>query len=229
MRLRELHPWRVTIAQGKAIQERLAPQVSFVNALAPQVRCVAGLDISGADQQGQSLGAAVVLSYPGLTPGEVKTAKVEPGMPYVPGFLSFREVPVLAAALEALTLTPDLVLVDGQGYAHPRRFGLACHLGLLMELPTIGCAKSVLVGSHGPLGLERGSTAPMMDGGEVVGMAVRTRTGVSPVYVSVGHKIDFKTAVEWVLACGDGYRVPEPTRLAHHAASGRLTLAPAPS
>ena len=229
MRLRELHPWRVSTAQGKAIQERLAPEVSFVNAVDAQVRCVAGLDISGADQQGKSLGAAVVLSYPGLTPQEVKTAKVDPGMPYVPGLLSFREVPVLAAALEALTVTPDLVLVDGQGYAHPRRFGLACHLGLSMELPTIGCAKSVLVGSHGPLGRERGSTAPLMDGGEVVGMAVRTRTGVSPVYVSVGHKIDLQTAVDWVLAFGGGYRVPEPTRLAHQAASGRLTTAPAPS
>ena len=148
-------------------------------------------------------------------------------MPYVPGLLSFRETPVLVKALERLRRTPDLIIVDGQGTAHPRSFGVACHVGLIADTPTIGCGKSRLTGKHGPLPSEAGSQADLVHKGRVVGRAVRTRTGVSPVFVSVGHKIDLESAVKWVLACCRGRKVPETTRLAHRAAAGLLTTATA--
>jgi deoxyribonuclease V len=129
---------------------------------------------------------------------------------------------VAALALEKLVVTPDLILVDGQGLAHPRRFGIACHIGLLAEIPTIGCAKSILRGRHGPLGVEEGAVAELVDGHEVVGAALRTKKSASPVYVSVGHKVELASAVRWVLRCCRGYRLPEPTRLAHLAAGGQL-------
>ena len=130
--------------------------------------------------------------------------------------------PLVLGALERLSITPDFLLADGQRLAHPRRFGLACHLGLLSDLPTIGCAKSILLGRHGPLSREQGSWAPLEDKGEVVGAALRTRQGVSPIYVSIGYKVDLPSALRWTLACCAGYRMPEPTRLAHQAAAGRL-------
>jgi deoxyribonuclease V len=222
VRLKVLHPWRVAPAEARAIQDRLASEVSFFSSLPEQVRYVAGVDISGTDSQALATGAVVGLTFPELEVAEVRVVRQEPGMPYVPGFLSFREVPVLVGALEALDHSPDLILVDGQGFAHPRRFGLACHLGLLTETPTIGCAKSVLCGKHDPLAPERGFTAPLIDRDEVVGMALRTRDGVSPVYVSVGHGMDLGSAAEWALACGGGLRIPESTRLAHQATAGRL-------
>ena len=150
-------------------------------------------------------------------------AQARPRLPYIPGLLSFRETPVLADALEALTTAPDIIMVDGQGYAHPRRFGIACHIGLLADTPTVGCAKSILRGRHATLGREEGAQAPLVDGGEVVGMALRTRADVPPVYVSVGHKVDLDSATCWVLACCRGRRLPEPTRLAHQAAAGQFT------
>lgn len=184
---------------------------------------MAGLDLSPEDRAtGQVTGAAVVLTFPDLELAEVKVARARPLMPYIPGLLAFREAPVLALALERLTLTPDLLIVDGHGLAHPRRFGIACHIGLLTDRPTVGCAKSILRGSHEPLPPEQGAWVPLVDRGEVIGAAVRTRPGVSPVYVSVGHRVDLATAVHWVLACCRGYRLPEPTRLAHQAAAGRL-------
>ena len=145
-----------------------------------------------------------------------------PRFPYILGLLSFRESPLILAALERLTLTPGLLLVDGQGVAHPRRFGIACHLGLLADLPAIGCAKSILRGRHGPLGEEEAASAELLHDGEVVGAALRTRTGVTPVYISVGHKLDLASAIKWTLALCRGYRLPEPTRLAHRAAGGGL-------
>jgi len=140
--------------------------------------------------------------------------------PYVPGLLSFREIPVITPAFERLHSVPDLVVVDGQGYAHPRRFGLASHLGVLLGLPTIGCAKSRLIGRYAPPGSERGATSPLLDRGEMIGCVVRTRTGVSPLFISVGHLIGLDEAVEWILKLTKGLRQPEPTRLAHLAAAG---------
>jgi deoxyribonuclease V len=166
--------------------------------------------------------AAVVLSYPEVRVGEMKVVKGSLNFPYIPGLLSFRESPLTLAACEAIELTPDLVLVDGHGYAHPRRMGFACHVGLFLDTPTIGCAKSMLCGKYEGPGEGSGSHTEVVDRGETIGAAVRTRTGVRPVYASVGHKVSLETATHWVLQSCRGYRVPEPLRLAHLAAGGKL-------
>lgn len=222
MKVQALHSWDLTPSEAMELQRRLASRVSRTNGLRQPPRYIAGADISGARRDEEALGAVVVLRYPELEVAEVRTTRKRPPMPYVPGLLSFRETPVLLDAFERLTVTPDLVMVDGQGLAHPRRFGIACHIGLLLDLPSIGCAKSILVGRHGPLGHPRGAQAPLQDGAEVVGVALRTQDGAAPVFVSVGHKVDLETAVAWVLACAPRFRLPEPTRMAHEAASGRL-------
>jgi deoxyribonuclease V len=147
------------------------------------------------------------------------TAELPTPFPYIPGLLSFREIPVILAALEKLQTTPDVLMTDGHGMAHPRRFGLACHLGVLLDLPTIGCAKSVFVGEHETLPEAQGSTKPLMDGAETIGMAMRTRDKVKPIYVSIGQYVDLSSAVRVVLACGVGYRLPGPIRWADRLAS----------
>ena len=213
----------MSVQEAKDFQRHFAPLVSCDSGIPRSVRHVAGVDVSPPGVEGTVRGAVVVLSYPDLLLEEIRLAEGRPGLPYVPGLLSFRETPVLVAAFERLELTPDIVIVDGHGFAHPRRFGLACHLGLLTDTPTVGCAKSILTGQHGPLGGEAGSRAELVDRNEVLGMAVRTRMGTRPVYVSVGHKVDLSSAVEWVLACCIGYRLPETTRFAHKAAAGGLS------
>jgi len=223
VRVRALHRWDVSPAEAVGIQRRLAALVVCEGAVrAPQL--IAGIGGSagvGAPGGRAALAAVVVVQWPGLEPVEQSVVRAEIRFPYMPGLLSFREIPVLLPALERLRSTPDLVLVDGQGIAHPRRLGLASHLGLLLDLPTIGCAKSRLVGTlAGPLGEERGATAPLVDAGEEVGRAVRTRTGAKPLYVSVGHRISLDCAVQWVLSLAPRYRIPEPVRLAHQAAAG---------
>jgi deoxyribonuclease V len=160
----------------------------------------------------------VVLRYPGLETVETAVFVGPLVMPYVPGLLSFRELPLILPALERLTTRPNLLLVDGQGVAHPRRLGIAAHLGLITGLPAIGCAKSRLCGTAGEPGPERGSAADLIDRGEIIGRVVRTRFGCRPVYVSVGHRVSLETAVDWVLKLGQGFRLPEPVRLAHLAA-----------
>ena len=163
-----------------------------------------------------------VLNYPELRLVEARVVNGELDFPYVPGLLSFRELPLTLAACERLTVAPDLVMVDGQGIAHPRRMGLASHLGLFLDTPTIGCAKSLLCGNHEMPGVEPGSYAEVIDRGEIIGAALRTKPGVNPVYVSIGHKVDPQAAIYWVLECCHGYRLPEPTRLAHLAAGENL-------
>jgi len=214
----------VSVARAKEIQLSLARRV-MAQSISSDVRFVAGADISSPDTRGVARAAVVVLSYPELNIVEVKVTEAEMTFPYIPGLLSFRESPLILAACEKLDNVPDLVLIDGHGIAHPRRFGLASHVGLLLDLPTIGCAKSVLCGRHGPLGVEAGSYAELVDNGEVIAAALRTKSGVKPVYVSVGHKIDLASASRWVMECCRGYRLPEPARLAHLAASGNLTPA----
>ncbi len=228
MKLHAPHDWDVSPDEARAIQERLRGAV--IAAGEPeQVRLVAGVDISVGGTGHDGLAAVVVLTYPELQAVEqsVVTAKVT--FPYVPGLLSFREIPVLIPAFERLQRTPDLVMVDGQGMAHPRRFGLASHLGLLLGLPTIGCAKSRLTGRYAEPDEAAGSVSPLWDGDhEQIGAVVRTRTRVKPVFVSVGHRIGLDAAVAWVLRLTRGLRLPEPTRLAHRAAAGER-VAPAPT
>jgi deoxyribonuclease V len=164
----------------------------------------------------------VVIEFPSLRLVEIRTVEGPLTWPYVPGFLSFREAPLVLDALSMLRTEPDMVMVDGQGIAHPRRLGLASHVGLFIDVPTIGCAKSLLCGEYGELGQEKGQSAELVHRDEVIGAVVRTRSGVKPVFVSVGHKFNLAGAVEWVLHCCFGYRLPEPTRLAHLAAGGRI-------
>jgi len=221
MKTRDLHNWQVTIDQARAIQHRLVNLVSTKNEIvSPQL--IAGVDISAPTAHGIATGAVVVLGYPQLSLLEVKVAEQKISFPYVPGFLSFRELPSILSACEKILKEPDLILVDGQGIAHPRRFGLASHLGLLLDTPAIGCAKSRLCGTHEPVEDSAGSFAELRDGNEIIGAVLRTKDRVKPLYVSVGHKTDLEAAISWVLECCRGYRVPEPTRLAHLAAAGRL-------
>jgi len=215
VKVRRLHPWTLDYAEAVAVQRRLAAEVVEGPPL-ERVRTVAAADVS-AGRRGEWIGAAVVLVD--LESGEVlevRRAGMTALWPYVPGCLSFREAPVVLEALRRLKGRPDLLLCDGQGRAHPRRLGLASHIGLAVEVPTVGCAKSRLVGEVvGRLGPERGSRAALVDGGERVGTVLRTRRGVRPVYVSVGHRIDLASAERWVLAAATRYRLPDPLRLAH--------------
>jgi deoxyribonuclease V len=216
-----LHGWRVKPAQALELQSRLSAQVRRTNELTSP-RYIAGVDISVDRARGMGRGAVVVLSYPELEIAEVQTIEGRLDFPYVPGLLSFREAPLTLAACEKLEITPDLILVDGQGIAHPRRLGLASHLGLFLDTPTIGCAKSRLCGHHGTPGGKPGSYAELKDNDETIGAALRTKSGTNPIYVSIGHRVDLEAAIYWAMQCCRGYRLPEPTRLAHLAAGGAL-------
>jgi len=222
MRLRKLHSWQVSIAEAREIQLRFAGQL-VLSGNPRDVKRVAGTDVSVISQSGSARAVVVVLDYPSLALVDLAAIEGKPLFPYVPGLLSFREIPLLAQAFERLTIEPDLVIVDGQGYAHPRRFGLASHLGLLLDRPTVGCAKSRLCGTCDEPGEQAGERCELADGGVVIGSVVRTKTGSKPLYVSCGHRIGLSSAVQWVLTCCRGYRIPEPTRLAHLASKGRLT------
>ncbi len=216
-----MHRWDVSPREAVEIQRRLAPLVQR-DGEPVGVRFVAGTDISAGGAGGPARAAVVVVEWPSLTPVEQSVVEIQVSFPYVPGLLSFREIPALLPAFARLRTTPDLVVVDGQGIAHPRRLGLAAHLGLILDLPAIGCAKSRLTGRvEGELPEERGARAPLMDRGEVVGYVVRTRAGVSPVFVSLGHRISLEAAAGWIIALAPRYRLPEPTRLAHQAAAGK--------
>jgi len=217
MEYKQLHPWRVSAAEAVAIQQRLRSLV-VAEGEPTNVRYVAGVDMG---LRGEIMrAAAVVLDYPTLSVVETNVAEQEVEFPYVPGLLSFREAPAVLGALAGLRRLPDIVFVDGQGIAHPRRFGIAAHLGVLLDRPTIGCAKSILVGHHEPVGPAVGDRAPLIDRGEVVGYALRTRANFKPVYISVGNLLSLDAAVTWTLRCCRGYRLPEPTRRAHNLASG---------
>ncbi len=215
MKVRRLHPWTLDYQEAVAIQGRLAGQVRQGPTLETADR-IAAADVSGG-RRGEWIAAAVLLlDAETMEVLEVRRTGMTAPWPYVPGCLSFREVPVVLKAFRRLRGRPDVVLCDGQGRAHPRRLGLASHLGLALGVPTIGCAKSRLVGEAcGRLGRERGSRAPLVDDGERIGTVLRTRTDVKPVYVSVGHRIDLPSAERWVLATATRYRLPEPSRLAH--------------
>ncbi|GAB4578928.1 MAG: deoxyribonuclease V [Anaerolineales bacterium] len=206
------HAWNPTPEEAIRLQNQLKQEIIY-QPLPEKIERVGGLDVRY--QDGCARAAAVVFDFPTMKVVEQMVIEIAVTYPYIPGLFSFREVPPLLAAIERLAVLPDVWLCDGQGIAHPRRFGLACHVGVLLDAPAIGCAKSVLIGSYTPPLLERGSVSPLMANGEVIGMAVRTRNKVSPVFVSVGHRADLDSAVRLVLACGRGLRLPEPLRLAH--------------
>jgi deoxyribonuclease V len=227
MRLAVGHKWDVGVAEARKIQEKLRRKWVGEDRL-EEIRTVAGLDaafaLTGSQafkarnrwaalrEANRAIAAAVVYRYPEMEELERAHAEVRLEFPYVPGFLSFREIPALLAALKKLRAMPDLLFCDGQGYAHPRRMGLASHLGIVLDRPTIGCAKSILIGTHGALGSEAGAWAALKDGDETIGAAVRTRACVKPVYVSQGHKVSLQTAVRLTLAVCCGTRIPRPTR-----------------
>lgn len=212
------HPWNVSSHQAVRIQVQLR---RYLRRTPPPglPRLVGGVDVGFPRGRGVARAAAVVLALPGLALVDQAVAEVKLTFPYVPGLLSFREAPAILEALGRLATFPEALICDGHGYAHPRRFGLACHLGVLLDLPTVGCAKSILVGTHAPLGEAVGSTAELIDRDEVVGVALRTRQGVKPVYISAGHRVDLAYAVRLTLASSRVYRLPEPCRLAHQRAS----------
>jgi deoxyribonuclease V len=207
------HSWSVSVARARQLQDELRGAVIESDTTGP-VRFVAGADVS-VHRGGSRLYAAVaVLDSTGLEVAEVATACGEARFSYVPGYLSFREAPLVLEAFGRLGLEPDLLICDGQGRAHPKRMGLACHLGLWLDVPTIGCAKTRLIGTYREPGVRRGCHTRLLDGGEVVGEVVRTRSGVKPVFVSVGHRVSLPSARTWILKLAR-YRIPEPVRAAH--------------
>jgi deoxyribonuclease V len=240
------HRWNVTPAEARKLQAELRGHWKGEDSFG-FIRTVAGLDASFMLTESQALkrpasrwnrlreanraiGCVVMYRFPEMEEIERVYAILPLDFPYVPGLLSFREIPVLLAALRKLQTMPDLLFCDAQGYAHPRRMGLASHLGVLLDLPAIGCAKSLLIGSHKALPQRAGCWVPLIDekaGGERIGAVVRTRTGVKPIYVSQGHRVSLETAIRMTLAVADGYRIPRPTRDADHFAGEikRNTLA----
>ena len=207
------HRWHLTPRQAIAVQRRLADRVSIRSPLGAP-RLIAGLDAAFSPDGMRCIAGVVLWDIGAQVLVEKHVASRPVTFPYVPGLLSFREAPALLAALRKLCLTPDALMCDGQGLAHPRRFGIACHMGILCGLPSIGCAKSRLIGDHDAPPFQRGSSAPLSDRGATIGAALRTQAGVRPVYVSIGHLFDLETAIATVLACSPRYRIPEPTRLA---------------
>jgi deoxyribonuclease V len=208
------HEWNLTPREAVKIQQQLRELIRLTP-LTGEVRTIAGADISYNRFSDHLYAAIVVLRLSDLEIAETAGVQSEAMFPYVPGLLSFREIPPLLKAWEQLRTKPDVMMLDGQGIAHPRRLGIACHIGLLLDLPTFGCAKSILVGHHHELGVEAGSQTPLVDRDEVVGTALRTKRKVNPVYISAGHRIDLPTAVDLAMRTTTRYRLPEPTRQAH--------------
>lgn len=221
MRLHPRHPWNLTPEQAIALQKDLRHEVMSDRPIdLNAVRLVAGVDVSV--RNGQSQAAIVVVTYPDFEPVETVLAQRPTPFPYIPGLLSFREGPVLEEAFERLQAEPDVFLFDGMGIAHPRRIGIASHMGLWLDRPTIGCGKTILCGRYKDLGEEKGSAAPLIDRGETIGVALRTRTARNPMFISPGHLSDIPSSAELVLRCSPKYRLPEPIRMAHNAA-GRFS------
>ncbi len=217
-----LHEWTLSAAEAIALQKQLAAQLIHDRPLdLNAIRLVAGVDVSvkpnpmGVDM---SQAAIAVLEYPSLTLVEAALAVMPTPFPYIPGLLSFREAPVILQAVEKLTTAPDVFIFDGMGRAHPRRIGIASHVGLWLQKPTIGCGKTLLTGRYTDPPAERGAWSPLVDRQEMIGAVLRTRATAKPVYISVGHLADLPTSLELVMRCTGKYRLPEPIRAAHHAA-----------
>jgi deoxyribonuclease V len=219
----EKYLWKGVISPQEAVhlQRQMAGRV-IKRGEVSTAAYIAGIDIAIWEKSNSARAAIVVLKYPQLQIAEIQIAYGEITFPYIPGLLSFREIPLILEAWQKLALSPDIIMVDGQGYAHPRRIGLASHLGLVLDIPTIGCAKSRLCGDYQMPSEEAGCYSNITDNGEIIGAVLRTKTGVKPVFISVGHKISLENAIYWVRECCRGYRLPQPTRLAHLAAGGNL-------
>ena len=216
MKFEQIHSWDLSPKEAVALQKRLADRVSRENEL-KDISYVAGVDVGF--KRNMATASVAVLEYPSLALFESVTASLPISFPYIPGLLSFREIPVVLAALEKIETRPDVIICDGQGIAHPRRFGIACHLGVITGIPTIGAGKTRLLGTHLEPGDEKGSMSALLDGPEVIGAVLRTRAHVKPIYVSIGHKVDLDASIRCVLACTTKYRLPETTRWAHKLAS----------
>ena len=238
MKVQKLHAWDVTPAEARRIQEALRERVELQDRFATEtlrnrekrkskienrkaVQRVAGADVAfdfraGGTSQGRAIAGVIVYSFPEMQEIEQVWAERLLEFPYVPGLLSFRELPALLAAFAKLHETPDVIFCDAQGYAHPRRFGLACHLGVLLNCAAVGCAKSRLIGEYQEPGRAAGSWSALKDAGETIGAALRTRAGVQPIFVSQGHRVSLASAIELAVAVCDGFRIPRPTREADH-------------
>lgn len=208
------HAWDLDEAQARILQGELAQKVIITDAFEGEVRHIAGIDAWHSDELGRSFAAIVVVDAHTLEPIEQVTAVTDCKFPYVTGLLSFRELPPIIEAMKQLTTKPDLCICDGQGLAHPRRFGLACHLGVIFDIPAIGCGKTRLSGKFETPLPPRGSYSDLMISEQSVGRALRTQNGINPLFISVGHRISLDTACDWILRCAPQYRLPEPIRLA---------------
>jgi len=214
MKIKKLHSWNIGVKKAVELQKSLAPQVR-IRPFNKKIKTIAGIDCAFSSSGEKIIACAVVLSAENFDKIEIVYAVQNVTFPYISGFLSFREAPVCLAAAKKLEITPDCIIVDGQGIAHPRRLGLASHLGLFLDIPTIGCAKSRLIGDFKEPGLAKGSISPLINKGEIIGSVVRSRSNVKPVFVSIGHKCKLSDAVRIVLDCCGKYRLPEPSRIAH--------------
>ncbi|AFZ59331.1 deoxyribonuclease V [Anabaena cylindrica FACHB-243] len=221
MKIQQIHSWPSTVEEAITIQETLQNQVITTDVLNEPIKYVAGVDMGFVEDGTISRAAVAVLSFPDLQVVETSLAYRPTTFPYIPGFLSFREIPALLDALEKIQTIPDIILCDGQGIAHPRRLGIACHLGVIVDIPTIGVAKSLLIGKHEELPEAKGSWQPLIHKKETIGAVLRTRSGVKPLYISSGHRISLPTAIDYVLRCTPKYRLPETTRIADKLASDR--------
>jgi len=220
MKIQARHLWNVTPKEAIAIQKTLSAEIITTDKLEP-VHYLAGVDVGYEASNTITRAAIAILSFPELKLVDHAIARLPTQFPYVPGLLSFREVPAVLEAFEKLKIQPDLLLVDGQGIAHPRRLGIASHLGLLCDIPSIGVAKTRLIGEYSEVPNERGVWSTLTDKGETIGAVLCTRSGIKPLYISPGHRISLQTAIHYVMACTTRYRLPETTRWAHRLASGK--------
>ncbi|MCG8698415.1 MAG: deoxyribonuclease V [Bacteroidales bacterium] len=222
MELKRSHNWDLTEIEAIKLQEQLVKEVIKTDEINNSIKTVAGIDIAYDKDSDRLIAAVVVLDVTTFEKIETSVQTDTVSFPYIPGLLSFREIPPVIKALEKLTIKPDLLVCDGQGLAHPRRCGIACHLGILFDIPSIGCGKTRLTGEYEEVSTERGSYSLLKEGEEIIGCVLRTQTGINPVFVSVGHKVSLETAKEWILKLSPNYRLPETTRMSDQEANATL-------
>ncbi|MBN1153663.1 deoxyribonuclease V [candidate division KSB1 bacterium] len=218
MKLISLHQWNVDLSTAKSLQEKLRERIE-IRRFDGSIHSIAGADVSYSAATSSNYAAVVVMNYPEMDELESITAAGRVSFPYVPGYLSFREAPILLEVFSKIKTRPDVVLFDGQGIAHPRGMGIASHMGLFLDIPTIGCAKTRLIGTYEPVPVHRGAHVPLWYHDSIIGAVIRSRTGVKPIYISAGHKITLHEALKIIFDTANRYRLPEPVRAAHHLAN----------